>query len=179
MLPARHNLRANSVHHVAQKVVDQAAFLVAMWAYNQNEFYLDEGMQDRSKLRGELFLFLLALLSCMFFASCLLPSFMSPSLLHVLCLPFCLPYSLPRSSSVFLSCHPYAFHISLTPTRCRRGRSRPRPLRHQGMASPFRGCRGRFTLGPAGLLTARSHLHALRGYSHWQVPRIRRLEYRT
>jgi hypothetical protein len=108
-----------------------------------------------------------------FLPSCLLPSFMFSVFLS------CLPYSLPRSSSVFLSCHPYAFHISLTPTRCRRGRSRPRPLRHQGMASPFRGCRGRFTLGPAGLLTARSHLHALRGYSHWQVPRIRRLEYRT
>ena len=63
MLPTRHNLQAGIIHPVVQAVESRAAFLVAIHAYNDKEFYLDEDMHDRSKLRGGLFLlFLLSLL---------------------------------------------------------------------------------------------------------------------
>jgi hypothetical protein len=115
-----------------------------------------------------------------FLSSCLIPFFLSHSFLLVSFLSSCLIPFFLSPFSVFLFSHPcIILHVSLTPTRCRGGGSHPRPLRHQGLAHSFRGCRGRFSLGSTSLLAARSRLHALRGCPHWQVSRICRLEHRA
>jgi hypothetical protein len=108
--------------------------------------------------------------SCLPF--CLIPFFLSHSFLLVSFLSSCLIPFFLSPFSVFLFSHPcIILHVSLTPTRCRGGGSHPRPLRHQGLAHSFRGCRGRFSLGSTSLLAARSRLHALRGYVGWNTVR--------
>ena len=77
MLPARHGLHVGSkgfvggvdADWVVREVTDRAAFLVAIWAYAEGEFYLDEGMPDRGKLRGELIVFVVLFGGVFFLAS--------------------------------------------------------------------------------------------------------------
>jgi len=51
-LPLAYNLRASDPHHIVWLVKDRVCFLVAVRAHDQGEFYLDEALPNRQKLRG-------------------------------------------------------------------------------------------------------------------------------
>lgn len=117
----RYNLRTGSLHPIAEAVKDRAAFLVAIRAYSDQEFYLDEEVPDRQKLRGELLVFTLRYcfhLSCSCALLSFLSSFLSSLLSSLLSSSTFLTFfrGLSLLASLYLACQPNIHQMPLRQT---------------------------------------------------------------